>query len=96
MFFLIDEIFRGTNSKDRIKGAIGVLKALKNYGANGLITTHNLEMYKLEEIPGIGITNYHFEDFFDNQNMFFDYTLKPGISTKTNAKHLLEMIGVVM
>ncbi|OON93769.1 MAG: hypothetical protein ATN31_05330, partial [Candidatus Epulonipiscioides saccharophilum] len=93
LFFLIDEIFRGTNSKDRINGAIGVLKALKNYGAIGLITTHDLEMCKLEEIPGI--TNYHFEDFFDNQNMFFDYTLKPGISTKTNAKHLLEMIGVV-
>ncbi|WP_029487885.1 MutS-related protein [Candidatus Epulonipiscium viviparus] len=94
LFFLIDEIFRGTNSKDRINGAKGVIRSLKNNGAIGLITTHDLEMCTLDQLDGI--KNYHFEDFFDNQQMFFDYKLKHGVSTKTNARYLLEMIGIVM
>ncbi len=92
IFFLIDEIFRGTNSQDRINGAKSIIKALKQAQAMGAITTHDLEMCILGNEQGI--INYHFTDFFDNHQMYFDYKLKNGISTKTNAKYLLEMIGL--
>ncbi|OOB79174.1 MAG: hypothetical protein BEN18_04560 [Epulopiscium sp. Nuni2H_MBin001] len=92
ILFLMDEIFRGTNSNDRISGAKSVIYALKRAGAIGAITTHDLEMCVLGDEEGI--SNYHFTDLFENEKMYFDYKLKTGIATKTNAKYLMEMIGL--
>ncbi|OON98624.1 MAG: hypothetical protein ATN35_04210 [Epulopiscium sp. Nele67-Bin004] len=92
ILFLIDEIFRGTNSRDRISGAKGIITTLKQGGAIGALTTHDLEMCVLGEQQGI--INYHFTDFFDNKQMYFDYKIKDGVATKTNAKYLMEMIGI--
>ena len=93
MIFLIDEIFRGTNSVDRLSGAKAVLSKLDEMGAIGLITTHDLELCDIaSEYPRI--KNYSFsEDYYDNQ-IHFDYKLKSGKSTTTNAKYLMEMMGI--
>ncbi|MGL4738488.1 MAG: MutS-related protein [Cellulosilyticaceae bacterium] len=89
---LIDEIFRGTNSKDRILGAQSVLKGLKSTGAIGGITTHDLELCELG--TRVGITNYHFTESYEDQTIHFDYKIKEGPSTSTNAQYLMEMVGI--
>ncbi len=93
MIFLIDEIFKGTNSKDRILGAQAVIKSLHGLGAIGLVSTHDLELSRLEdEIPLI--KNYHFTDKISGQEITFDYHLKSGVSKSTNALALMKIIGI--
>lgn len=92
MCFLIDEIFRGTNSGDRIMGAKSVVKGLQACGAIGGITTHDLEICQLGE--GESILNYHFTERYTEDNIEFDYILKEGPSTTTNARYLMKMVGI--
>lgn len=92
MIFLIDEIFRGTNSVDRITGAKNVLANLNKLGAIGLITTHDLELCALETKNRI--KNFHFAEHYNENKILFDYKLKSGRSTSTNAKYLMKMIGI--
>ena len=90
--FLIDEIFKGTNSKDRILGAKNVLKNLNNLGLIGAITTHDFELCELDKYPRI--ENYHFaEDYIDGK-ISFDYKIKKGRSQSTNARYLMELVGI--
>lgn len=94
LLFLLDEIFRGTNSRDRIAGARTVIKNLAQHKALGFVTTHDLELGSLEkEIPG-KIYNFHFTDRIIEQTITFDYRLKEGISQTTNALALMKMVGI--
>jgi ABC-type multidrug transport system fused ATPase/permease subunit len=93
MLFLIDEIFKGTNSKDRILGAQAVIKSLHELGAIGLVSTHDLELSRLEESIPL-IKNYHFTDRISGNEITFDYRLKPGVSKSTNALALMKIIGL--
>ncbi len=92
--FLIDEIFRGTNSIDRLKGAEGVLKELSKLGVAGIITTHDLEVCRLEDSYQ-GIVNYSFSENYINDEIYFDYKLKQGKSKTTNAEYLLKKVGII-
>lgn len=92
--FLIDEIFRGTNSVDRLKGAEGVLQKLYALGVCGIITTHDLEVCKLESAYQ-RIENYSFCEQYSNDEIFFDYKMKQGVSKTTNAQYFLKKIGVI-
>ena len=89
MLFLIDEIFAGTNSEDRIEGAKQVLLNLSKKHNLGLVTTHDLEVCKTE-----GSTNYHFSESYIDKEINFDYKIKPGISTSRNARYLMKMVGI--
>ena len=89
MLFLIDEIFAGTNSEDRVEGAKHVLITLQKKRNLGLITTHDIEVCKLE-----GFENYHFREYYENTEICFDYKIKPGESRTRNAKYLMRMIGI--
>jgi hypothetical protein len=89
MLFLIDEIFSGTNSEDRIEGAKQVLLNLAKRKNLGLVTTHDLEVCKTE-----GFENYHFSETYINNVINFDYKIKPGISTTRNARYLMRMVGI--
>ena len=89
MLFLIDEIFAGTNSEDRVKGAKHVLLNLSKKQNLGLITTHDLEVCKTQ-----GFTNHHFSEQYTNNEISFDFKIKPGISTTRNAEYLMKMIGI--
>ncbi|WP_406242071.1 MutS family DNA mismatch repair protein [Tissierella carlieri] len=92
IIFLIDEIFRGTNSEDRILGAKNVLGNLNKLGVVGAITTHDLELCILDKYNRI--KNYHFSEQYKNNKIHFDYKIKPGKSTSTNAKYLMESVGI--
>ncbi len=96
MIFLIDELFRGTNSRDRIIGATSVVKNLSKDWIIGLISTHDFELCNLEnEIDG-KIVNYHFTESYVNNKIQFDYTLRSGRCTTTNAKYLMKMVGIAL
>ncbi|WP_053957272.1 MutS family DNA mismatch repair protein [Inediibacterium massiliense] len=92
VFFLLDEIFKGTNSYDRHIGAKKLIKKLQHNGAIGLVSTHDLELGILEQENTI--KNYHFQEYYKDGQICFDYKLRPGISTTRNALHLMKIIGI--
>ncbi len=92
--FLIDEIFRGTNSRDRTDGAKIVLQNLSKDYIIGLMSTHDYELCSLEDIDAFRVRNYHFSENYDADGIHFDYRLKPGISKTTNARYLMRLIGI--
>jgi len=159
MLFLIDEIFRGTNSVDRLLGAKTVINKLSASNSVGLISTHDLELCQLENVKreetletldssdsetltedrgktvsinktcisegfnpttdvwlqssrGFGalnpppvevgvlehvshrIKNAHFSEYYEDNKIYFDYQLKEGMSTTSNARYLMEMVGI--
>jgi ABC-type multidrug transport system fused ATPase/permease subunit len=93
LFFLIDEIFKGTNNRERRIGSESYISALVGKKCIGLISTHDLELVTLEEnLPDI--RNYHFkEDVLDGQ-MVFDYQLREGPCPTTNALKIMQMEGL--
>lgn len=93
VFFLIDEIFRGTNSVDRLHGTEGVLNRLHELGSMGILTTHDLEICKLAD--DLQIINYSFYETYRGDEMYFDYHIREGISKTTNAEFLLRKLGIL-
>jgi hypothetical protein len=94
LFFLLDELFHGTNSHDRLVGASGVLRSLLDRGAIGLITTHDLALTAIAAELGPRSLNVHFEDRFEEGGMQFDYRMKPGPVTHSNAVALMRAVGL--
>jgi len=94
VLFLIDEIFRGTNNRERHIGSRAYVRALANRStAVGIIATHDLELTKLaDEIPGIG--NFHFREEVRDGKMVFDYRLRPGPCPTTNALEIMALEGL--
>ncbi len=94
LLFLLDELFHGTNSHDRLVGAAGVLRSLLDRGAIGLITTHDLALTAIADELAPRAVNIHFEDWFDAGEMRFDYRAKPGRVTRSNALALMRAVGL--
>jgi hypothetical protein len=94
LLFLLDELFHGTNSHDRLIGASGVLRNLLDHGAIGLITTHDLALAGIARALAPRAVNVHFEDWFDGAELRFDYRLKPGPVTRSNAIALMRAVGL--
>lgn len=94
MLVLIDEIFKGTNSADRILGASETIKKLGKPWVNVMVSTHDFELCELKAV-GRKIVNYHFEEYYEADKIHFDYRLKQGRCQTTNAKYLLKMIGIL-
>lgn len=94
VFFLLDEIFKGTNSDDRHQGAKALIAQLQQDGAYGLISTHDLELGELERTSNGQIRNYHFREYYEGQAIRFDYALRPGVSTTRNALYLIRLVGI--
>lgn len=94
VFILLDEILRGTNSRDRLTGSKALIKQLIRDNAVGVIATHDLELAQLtEDLPG-HIHNYYFDVQFHGEELSFDYTLKQGVCTTKNAELLMKQIGI--
>ncbi|MDQ3190983.1 MAG: hypothetical protein M3Q58_05260 [Bacteroidota bacterium] len=94
VFFLLDEILRGTNSNDRHIGSKALIKQMIKYNGTGIIATHDLELGKLqEELPG-HIENYSFDVQIEGERLFFDYKLHPGICKSLNASVLMKKMGI--
>ncbi|HSE17965.1 MAG TPA: hypothetical protein VLB46_12995 [Pyrinomonadaceae bacterium] len=93
VLFLIDEIFRGTNSRERLIGSRSYIRSLSQRRTMGLIATHDLELIKLaDEIKGV--TNYHFREEVLDSRMVFDYRLRPGPCPTTNALKIMRIEGL--
>ncbi|MEJ2615481.1 MAG: hypothetical protein P8Z35_11015, partial [Ignavibacteriaceae bacterium] len=93
VFFLIDEIFRGTNNIERLKGSSMLIKNLAETNAAGAIATHDLELVKLsEKIPKL--KNYHFIENIKDDRMFFNYKLNEGPCLTTNALKIMKIAGL--
>jgi len=94
LLFLLDELFHGTNSHDRLVGASGVLRSLLNRGATGLVTTHDLALTSIARALAPLAVNVHFEDRFESGEIHFDYRMKPGPVTRSNAIALMRAVGL--
>ena len=94
VLFLLDELFHGTNSHDRVVGASGVLRAILGRQAIGLITTHDLALTKVADDLAPRAVNVHFDDRFEGGEIQFDYVMKPGPVTRSNAIALMRAVGL--
>jgi hypothetical protein len=92
--FLLDELFQGTNSHDRKIGAEALLLDLIDRGAIGLTTTHDLALTAIAEQSGGCALNVHFEDQLKGGELIFDYRMKPGPVTHSNALALMKAVGL--
>lgn len=93
LFFFVDEIYRGTNNRERLTGSTAFLKTVAGKNGIGMVTTHDLELAQLEkEIPVL--SNWHFEETIEDGKMSFEYKLKPGPCPTTNALKIMEMEGL--
>lgn len=94
VLFLIDEIFTGTNSRDRRVAAEAVVRTLVSRGAIGALSTHDLALTEIAESAGLAGANVHMGSKDGRDPMEFDYRLKPGVTTETNALAIARLAGV--
>ena len=90
MLVLVDEIFKGTNTADRLVGAESFALKLKCDYIKSIITTHDLELCQID-----GAFNYHFLEHYENDKILFDYKIHDGISQTRNAIYLLKLAGII-
>jgi len=92
----LDEILKGTNSKDKHKGSEGLVKQLIKLEASGIIATHDLALGQLENTFPDQVANKRFEVEIKNDELFFDYKLKKGVSQNLNATFLMKKMGITI
>ncbi|MBU1220913.1 hypothetical protein KKF34_03760 [Myxococcota bacterium] len=95
VFYLIDELFSGTNSEDRIQGARRLTRVLLESDSLGIMTTHDLAITSLEKEFGPNISNFHYSDRVENGELVFDYQIRPGKIASSNAVLILEKEGII-
>lgn len=94
VFFLLDEILKGTNSKDRHTGSKALIRQLIKSQGSGIIATHDLELGALEAEAKGTVENLCIEVEVKNDELFFDYKIKKGISQSFNATLLMKNMGI--
>lgn len=92
--FLLDELLSGTNSHDRRIGAEALIRSLVQRGAIGLVTTHDLALAEIVPSFNGAATNVHFEDHLEGGEIRFDYHLRSGVVTRSNALALMRAVGL--
>jgi hypothetical protein len=93
VLFLIDEIFKGTNNRERLIGSRAYIQALTTSHGFGLVTTHDLELADMERtFPTL--TNAHFQETVQANQLKFDYKLRPGPCPTTNALRIMALEGL--
>ncbi len=93
VFFLIDEIFKGTNNRERLIGSRSFVRTLAESDGLGLVSTHDLELTGLaDQLPGL--VNLHFREEVSAGRMIFDYRLRPGPCPTTNALEIMKSAGL--
>jgi DNA mismatch repair ATPase MutS len=94
VLFLFDELLSGTNSKDRRIAAEGVIRTMLERRAIGMVTTHDLSLTEIAAIFPGAVKNVHLQDHVEDGKMTFDYKLRDGVITHSNALELMRMIGL--
>jgi len=93
-FIILDEILKGTNSKDKAMGSRKFVEKLVKSGSTGIIATHDLSLCDIEKVYP-EIHNQYFDAMIRNEELYFDYTLKEGICTNMNASFLLKKMEII-
>ncbi len=93
--FLLDELLSGTNSHDRRIGAEAVVRGLVEKGAIGLVSTHDLALAEIASTLDGRAANVHFEDHLEGGEIRFDYRLRQGVVTRSNALELMRAVGLL-
>ncbi len=94
VLFLVDEMFSGTNSRDRRIAAEAVIRTLVDRGAIGALSTHDLALTEIADVEGMSAVNVHMGSRTGEDPMDFDYRLKPGVTTESNAIAIARLAGV--
>lgn len=94
VFFLLDEILKGTNSRDRHTGSRALIRQLIRERGAGIIATHDLALGVLEAEPGSHVENYAMEVQVSGDDLVFDYKLHPGVCQSFNATALMARMGI--
>ncbi|MDB5260765.1 MAG: mismatch repair protein MutS, partial [Adhaeribacter sp.] len=94
VFYLLDEILKGTNSRDRHEGAKALIRQMHRRNAAGLVSTHDLELGAMEQDYPEYITNYSFNSTIEEDKILFDYHLQPGLCRSFNASKLMQLMGI--
>jgi ABC-type multidrug transport system fused ATPase/permease subunit len=92
--FILDEVLRGTNSRDRHLGAAALLCQLVESSGSGMMATHDLELARLCGQYGDAVTTVCFESQLENDQLSFDYTMKSGVCQNLNASYLMNQMGI--
>jgi hypothetical protein len=96
LFIILDEILKGTNSVDKQKGSLALVRQFINLYSCGIIATHDLLLGSLEEkFPG-NVKNYRFEADIQNDELTFSYRLREGIAQNMNASFLMKKMGITV
>ena len=93
VFFLLDEILKGTNTADRIMGSEALIRQLISGESKGIISTHDIELSELSaRIPSLANASFHSE--IKENEILFDYKIKAGPCPSFNAHKLMELMGI--
>jgi len=95
VFFLLDEILKGTNSIDQTRGSMAIMEKLVKMNVAGLIATHNISLADMEKRHSDRVANFCFEVGHDKDRLTFDYQLRKGITTNMNATALMAEMGLI-
>lgn len=93
LFYFVDEIYKGTNNRERLIGSSAFLKEVAKYKGVGLVTTHDLELAEMEKDIK-NLSNWHFTEEVQGNRLDFDYKIKRGASPSTNALKIMANEGL--
>ena len=96
LFIILDEILKGTNSKDKQKGSLALMKQLIAKEACGIIATHDLLLGTLEDEFPHDIKNYRFEADITDNTLTFSYRMREGVARNMNASFLMKKMGITL
>ena len=95
MLVILDEILRGTNSVDKQKGSLGLVRKLVGLPVAGIIATHDLALGSLADAFPDRIKNFRFEAELSGGSLSFSYRIMPGIAQNANAYYLMRTMGII-
>lgn len=93
LFYFVDEIYKGTNNRERYAGSAAFLKEVAGKNGVGMVSSHDLELAELEKQIG-QLSNWHFAESIEDGKMSFEYKIKPGPCPTTNALQIMRMEGL--
>jgi DNA mismatch repair ATPase MutS len=94
LLVILDEILKGTNSIDKQKGSLALIKQLISLNSCGIIATHDLVIGTLEKEFPLNVKNYRFEADIKDDSLIFNYKIQEGIAQNMNASFLMRKMGI--
>jgi len=95
LLILLDEVLKGTNTTDKKRGSVGLIRRSLQYPIHCFIATHDLSLGELEKEHKGQVVNYCFESYIKGMELSFDYTMRKGIATNMNASFLMKQMGIM-